>query len=372
MTLNASAAPKEIAVVLFNLGGPDKQESIKPFLFNFFMDKNIIPLPTPLRWMIAKYISVSRSKREAGVSYGVLGNKSPLLENTEAQAQALEAFLNCDPKLKFKVYVCMRYWHPMAQDVVERVHRDNPDQIILLPLYPQFSTTTSWSSFEVWREAVAKTPMDTKTSFICCYPLLPQFVSASASLIRQHYDAMGNNPRVLFSAHGLPEDIIHKGDPYQWQCEKSAAAIAAATGIESLDWQICYQSRVGPKAWLRPSTEEAIRRAAQDDVPVLIYPHAFVSEHVETLVELDAEYRHLAHEVGVPGFGRVPTVSVSDAFIEGLAAMVMSRLDVPGIAPNAGGRICPSGFTKCCMGQDIALEGARPCAILSPQVTVGV
>jgi len=374
MSIHAAITPKEIAVVLFNLGGPDSCETIKPFLFNFFMDRNIIPAPAPIRWMIAKYISITRSKGAAGTSYAALGNKSPLLENTRAQASALQTMLNTDPSMKFRVHVCMRYWHPMADEIVERVHHDNPDQIILLPLYPQFSTTTSWSSLEQWDIAAKKTQMDAKTSMICCYPTLPQFVAASAALVREQYLAMqtaGYTPRVLFSAHGLPEDIIHKGDPYQWQCEKSASAIAGATGIENLDWQICYQSRVGPKKWIGPSTDEAIRQAARDGVPVLIYPHAFVSEHVETLVEIEEEYRHLASGLGIPAFGRVPTVSVQQAFIQGLAAMVTSRLNVPGIAPDCGGRICPSGFTRCCMGQNIALEGSRPCAVLSPQVTLG-
>jgi ferrochelatase len=370
MSLNAAPAPKDIAVVLFNLGGPDSRETIRPFLFNFFMDKNIIPAPKPIRWMLARYISITRTRGAAGTSYAMLGNKSPLLDNTNAQARALEAVLNTDPKIKFRVHVCMRYWHPMADEVVQAVHHDNPDQIILLPLYPQFSTTTSWSSLEDWRRAAAKTQMDAKTSLICCYPTQPGFVAASAALIRQHYEAMGNRPRLLFSAHGLPEDIIRGGDPYQWQCEKSAAAIAAATGIENLDWQICYQSRVGPKKWIGPSTADAIEQAARDNVPVLIYPHAFVSEHVETLVELDEEYKHLAHGLGLPGYGRVPTVSVQQAFIAGLAAMVQSRLDVPGIAADCGGRICPSGFTRCCMGMDLQLEGARPCHVLSPQITL--
>lgn len=374
MTLHAGIAPKEIAVVLFNLGGPDKQESIKPFLFNFFMDKNIIPAPKPVRWLLAKYISITRTRGAAGTSYAALGNKSPLLDNTLAQAAALESTLNTDPRVVFKVHVCMRYWHPMAPEVAQRVHHDNPDQIILLPLYPQFSTTTGWSSLGAWQEATAKTEIDAPISVICCYPTLPQYVAASAALVREKYAAMqasGHTPRVLFSAHGLPEDIIRKGDPYQWQCEKSAAAIVAALDIPDLDWQICYQSRVGPKKWIGPSTDEAIHQAAKDNVPLLVYPHAFVSEHVETLVEIEEEYRELAHELGIPAFERVPTVSVQKAFIDGLAAMVHSRIDVPGIAPDVGGRICPSGFTKCCMGQSIAVDGARPCAILSPQISLG-
>jgi ferrochelatase len=367
---------KQIAVVLFNLGGPESQKTIRPFLFNFFMDKNIIPLPAPLRWLVAQYIARTRSRKQAGTSYARLGYKSPLLDNTNAQARALETVLGPG----FKVYVCMRYWHPMAGEVVAQVKSDNPDQIILLPLYPQFSTTTTWSSYQTWQDAAARHDLDMPASFVCCYPTQGGFIEASAALVRSYYSALKIDtetrgkkaPRVLFSAHGLPEDIIAGGDPYQWQCETSAAAIAATTGIKDLDWQICYQSRVGPKKWIGPSTEAALHQAAQDNVPVLIYPHAFVSEHVETLVEIEEEYRELAAHIGVPGFERVPTVSVHEAFIKGLASVVRSRVDVAGVGSNMLGRICPSGFSRCCMGQGLHLEGARACDVKAPQVTIGV
>lgn len=367
--------PKNIAVVLFNLGGPDSRETIKPFLFNFFMDKNIIPLPKFPRYLIAKYIAGTRSKKQAGDSYARLGNKSPLLDNTRAQAAALEAVLGPG----FKVHVCMRYWHPMAQEVAAQVKDDNPDQVILLPLYPQFSTTTGWSSFGEWEKAARALDMDIPTSLICCYPTENGFIEASAQLVRSYYQALKTDadakglkaPRVLFSAHGLPEDIIRGGDPYQWQCERTAEAIAQQTNIAGLDWEICYQSRVGPKKWIGPSTEEALQKAAADQVPVLVYPHAFVSEHVETLVEIEEEYRELAAHIGIPMFGRVPTVSVNEQFIKGLANMVHARVGVVGVGSNVLGRVCPAGFTRCCMGQGLHLEGARVCDVKVPQVRVG-
>lgn len=370
---------KQIAVVLFNLGGPDKLESIKPFLVNFFMDPNIIRAPKFVRWGLAQYIAFTRSRKQAGESYAKLGNKSPLLENSRAQATALSTRLNTDPAIKFTVHVCMRYWHPMADEVAQKIKNDNPDQIILLPLYPQFSTTTTWSSFGEWQKACARVDMDKPTGFVCCYPTQGGFVAASADLIRTQYDAMREEvegqgmraPRVLFSAHGLPEDIIRDGDPYQWQCEKTAEVIAASMGVPDLDWQVCYQSRVGPKKWIGPSTEEALHKAAADKTPVLVYPHAFVSEHVETLVEIEDEYREIAEHLGVPMFARVPTVSVHKAFIEGLAEVVRSRVDVAGIGPDVIGRICPSGFTRCCMGQGIELVGARACHEKAPQVAIG-
>ncbi|MBU6235105.1 MAG: ferrochelatase [Alphaproteobacteria bacterium] len=370
---------KNIAVILFNLGGPDSRETIKPFLFNFFMDPNIIRAPKFVRWCLANYIAFSRSRKQAGDSYARLGNKSPLLENTRAQATALSMRLNNDSTIKYTVHICMRYWHPMADEVVQKVKNDNPDQIILLPLYPQFSTTTTWSSFGEWQKAALKHDLDKPSSLVCCYPSNAGFIAASADLVKTQYEAMRDEcmgqgmkaPRVLFSAHGLPEDIITDGDPYQWQCEKTAELITAAIQVPELDWQICYQSRVGPKKWIGPSTEEALHKAATDNVPVLVYPHAFVSEHVETLVEIEEEYREMAEHMGVPMFARVPTVSVHKAFIDGLAAVVRSRVGVAGVGPDVVGRVCPSGFTRCCMGQGVEMVGARACDVKAPQVILG-
>ncbi|MDB5492620.1 MAG: Ferrochelatase, protoheme ferro-lyase [Micavibrio sp.] len=346
---------RKIAVVLFNLGGPDAQESIRPFLKNFFMDKNIITAPWPVRFFLSELISRKRSKKEAGKSYGLLGHKSPLLENTKAQAAALENALNdSDPSCTWKTFTCMRYWHPMSDAVTKDVQSWQPDEIVMMPLYPQFSTTTSWSSFEDWHRAAAETGLSVATRTICCYPFNYGFIEASAHLIRRAHDEFivahpNLFPRVLFSAHGLPEKIIEGGDPYQWQCEQSAKAIAEATGIANLDWQICYQSRVGRLKWIGPSTDEALRRAAKDNVPVIIYPHAFVSEHVETLVEIEIEYRHLAEQLGVPGFVRVPTVSTAPEFIAGLVSEVMNCLN-----NDSRERICPQNFIRCYCQQEMS------------------
>lgn len=346
---------QKIAVVLFNLGGPDSKSSIEPFLMNFFMDKNIIRAPWPIRWLVAKLISKRRSKREAGTSYGELGDKSPLLANSQEQADALESILNKDGNNQFKTFVCMRYWHPMSDEIARAVKSWGADQIILLPLYPQYSTTTTRSSYQVWNNAREKTGLTAPQTLICCYPFDDGFIQASADNVRKIYEqAMketGQRPRILFSAHGLPEDIITDGDPYQWQCEQSAAKMAAATGIENPDWQICYQSRVGPKKWLGPSTEEALEKAAHDKVPVVILPHAFTQEHVETLVEIEIEYREVAHELGITGFYRVPTVSTHPAFIGALADMVRKRIGSENVAPDTGMRLCPKEFCRCAMQQ---------------------
>jgi protoporphyrin/coproporphyrin ferrochelatase len=343
-------APK-IAVILFNLGGPDKAESIRPFLINFFMDKNIIRAPYPVRFLVSRLIAWRRSKNEAGASYGMLGGKSPLLENTQAQAAALESKLGAG----FKVFVTMRYWHPMAAQILKDVQQFAPDEIILLPLYPQYSTTTTRSSFQDWFKEANRAGLDIPTQMVCCYPFDKGFVAASADNIKTAYnDFMRKNgvaPRVLFSAHGLPEKIIAEGDSYQWACIESAKTIAAATEIDNLDWSVCYQSRVGPLKWIRPSTEEALEKAAHDKVPVLIYPHAFVNEHVETLVEIEEEYRHLATEMGITGFERVPTVSCHPDFIAGLADLVREQIGA-GAFPNARNkRVCPLEYSQCCQNE---------------------
>ena len=210
-----------------------------------------------------------------------MGNQSPLLANSLKQAQALEKLLNLEDCGDFKVFISMRYWHPMAEEVVQGVKKWGADNIVLLPLYPQFSTTTTRSSLQNWRKACKAVNLDKPTVTICCYPWEDGFVEASTENIRKIYEQAKREtrkePRLLFSAHGLPEKIIKDGDPYQWQCEQSAEKIVEALDIPHLDWKICYQSRVGPLKWIGPSTEEAITAGGSgtDNVPVIIYPHAF-------------------------------------------------------------------------------------------------
>lgn len=333
-----------------NLGGPDKTESIRPFLKNFFMDKNIIAAPWPVRFLISRLIAWRRGAGEALEAYSKLGGKSPLLDNTELQRTALERTLKQNSDHDVKCFISMRYWHPMSDQVAEQVKTFDPDRVILLPLYPQFSTTTTRSSFQDWDRACKKTGLDKPTLKLCCYPFHNGFIQASADLIvhaARSWPA-GQKMRLLFSAHGLPQKVIDDGDPYQWQCEESARRIAAATGIENLDWQICYQSRVGPLKWIGPSTEEALDKAAADGVGVMVYPHAFVSEHVETLVEIEDEYRHYAAEKGITHFMRVPTVMTHPKFIVGLKDLILEKMDQTGIVSMDGPSICPENFKNCC------------------------
>lgn len=325
------------AVVLFNLGGPDCPEAVQPFLFNLFNDPAIIGAPTPIRWLIAKLIS-SRRAPVARDIYARIGGRSPLLEETRRQAEALESRLGEG----HKVFIAMRYWHPMAPETVAAVKAWGPDRVVLLPLYPQFSTTTSRSSIRQWKKEAVRQGLTAPTETVCCYPTESGFVQACAELVRQGWGqaSAAGRPRVLFSAHGLPKKVVDGGDPYQAQVEQSAAAVAQATGIADLDWSICYQSRVGPLEWIGPSTEAELDRAGADKVPVVVVPIAFVSEHSETLVELDIEYRHRADGLGIPAYVRVPAVGSGPGFIEGLARLVSRPDSCAGKACAAAGRSC--------------------------------
>ena len=333
---------RRIAVVLFNLGGPDGPESVKPFLFNLFNDPAIIGLPGLLRTAVARLIS-SRREKSAQANYDYMGGGSPLLPGTRAQTEALEQALSDRlPADDIKAFICMRYWHPMTEAVAAEVEAWAPDEIVLLPLYPQFSTTTTASSLKLWQETY-RGPGASRA--ICCYPRAEGWVEAQAGLIRESLKTAGDGSiRVLFSAHGIPESLVtNKGDPYAEQVEAGCRAVAERLGLT--DWGLCYQSRVGPMKWLGPSTPEALEQAGRDGVGVVLVPIAFVSEHIETLVELDIEYRELAEEHGIHPYIRVPTVSVTPTFISGLAEGVIAALDRSGTAPFGPG--CQAAWKAC-------------------------
>lgn len=344
----------KIAVVLFNLGGPDRPDSVEPFLFNLFNDPAIIGAPGPVRWCIAKLLS----KRRAPIArqiYARIGGSSPLLANTEAQARALEAALQDLGTVR--CFIAMRYWEPLTEETAEAVRAWAPERIVLLPLYPQFSTTTTASSRLVWHKAARAIGLNVPTTMVCCYPREPGFVQATVKLVREALENASKvgRPRVLFSAHGLPKRVVASGDPYQWQIEQSCAEIVRALGIADLDWIICYQSRVGPLEWIGPATDKEIERAGHNKVPVVLVPIAFVSEHSETLVELDIEYRRIAERAGAPAYVRVPTVSTMPEYIAGLARLVrqaaQTRVEH---LPGESRRICPGSCGKCAMAGEEA------------------
>jgi ferrochelatase len=343
------------AIVLFNLGGPDRLEAVGPFLFNLFYDPAIMTLPSVLRWPLARYIAARRAPVARRI-YERIGGGSPLLRNTEAQALALEAALaESEPDHDVKCFIVMRYWQPRAAGQAAAVQAWRPDRILLVPLYPQFSSTTTASSLREWHDEAARIGLTQPESVLCCYPDEPGLVAAVAQRLGEglaQLDGAMGLPRILFSAHGLPQKMIDAGDPYQWQVERSVAAVMAALRRPVRDHVISYQSRVGSLQWLEPSTEAEIRRAGAAAIPLVVVPIAFVSEHSETLVELDIEYRHVADAAGVPAYIRVPTVDTLPSFIGGLAAAVRSVLQRgPALCSVAGGRLCPAGFRLCAFQQ---------------------
>ncbi len=316
----------KLAVVLFNLGGPDGPDAVQPFLHNLFCDPAIISLPWIVRAPLGRFIA----KRRAPIAreiYARIGGGSPIVPETRKQAQALEQALSHDG-IEAKCFIAMRYWHPFSDEAATQVKAFAPDRIVLLPLYPQFSTTTTRSSVKDWGRAARKAGLDQPHSDVCCYPDEAGFVQAMAARIRTAMAGARDDIgwRLLMSAHGLPRRTIEKGDPYQRQVEQTAAAIVRELAMPQLESVVCYQSKVGRLEWIGPSTDDEIRRAGTEGKGVIIAPIAFVSEHSETLVELDIEYRHLAEESGVPDYRRAATVGDDPAFIAGLAGLVRQAL----------------------------------------------
>lgn len=337
---------RRLAVVLFNLGGPDSLQAVRPFLFNLFNDPAILSLPAVVRTPLAALIAQVR-KRPAQANYAMMGGASPLLPETQAQASALEQKLAAELSgAESRVFIAMRYWTPDSAAAVREVAAFEPDDIVLLPLYPQFSTTTTASSMKAWTAAYQGPG---RVRAICCYPQAAGFIGAHARKIEAAWAASGKPgpARLLFSAHGLPEKVVAAGDPYQAQVEATSAAVAERLG-HGWDWRVCYQSRVGPLKWLGPSIPEAIEQAAREGRGVVVAPIAFVSEHVETLVELDHDYAKLAKEKGCPFYVRVPALGTEPLFIEALAQLVVQALRREGGTASAvGGRWCERKWRAC-------------------------
>ena len=341
------------AIVLFNLGGPDRPQSVRPFLFNLFNDPAIIRLPSPVRWLLAHLIAWRRA-RKARAIYDQLGGGSPLLANTVAQALALSRA--CKDPGSVKVFVAMRHWNPLTPISVRAVKEMAPERVVLLPLYPQFSTTTTLSSHQAWMLEAGRQGLDCPHHLVCCYPTLRGFVVALAKLAKEglieaRAKAPDARPLVIFSAHGLPRRIVVAGDPYQKQVEASAAAVAAELGLADGDWMIAYQSRVGPLEWIGPACDAAIVEASRAGRAIVLVPIAFVSEHSETLVELDIDYRHLAEHHRAPAYVRVSTVGTHPDFINGLADLVgMAGGDARGDARGDSGPVAPGAGSQACAG----------------------
>jgi ferrochelatase len=335
------------AIILFNLGGPDKLESVEPFLFNLFNDPAILNLPTFLRYPLAKLIS-NRRAPVAKKIYAELGGSSPILKLTKEQSDALEIKLNqTQGKDEYKCFIIKRCWNPRAKDVIKDVQSYGPDEVVLMPLYPQYSAATSGSSIKEWKDICKKNNYHVKTSTICCYPTDQNFINAHTKEITKKIKGL-KNFKLIFSAHGLPEKNIKKGDPYQWQVEQSVKKIVESLNDENLDWILSYQSRVGPLKWIGPSTETTIIENSKIGKHIVLVPIAFVSEHSETLVELDIEYKEIADANGCKNYTRVPALGINEDFIKAMSELIIKKneykINEYLYPPKTQ---CPSNLKKC-------------------------
>ena len=331
------------AIILFNLGGPDSLDAVQPFLFNLFNDPALINLPGILRYPLAKFIS-NRRAPVAKAIYAEIGGKSPILQETQSQADAIEEILRKE-KDEYKCFIVMRCWNPRAADVIKKVKKYNPLQIILLPLYPQYSNATSGSSIKEWLDICKKENLNVETKTICCYPTEKNFILSYSNLIKKKINLKKLQETILiFSAHGLPENKIKQGDPYQWQVENTVKQLVEKLSIKNLNYILSYQSRVGPLKWIGPSTETIIKEESKKKKIIIVVPVAFVSEHSETLVELDIEYKKLAVENGSRDYLRVPAVTVDSDFINSLKSSILSATSCDRFSSSIR---CLAKFKKC-------------------------
>ncbi len=320
---------KSIAVVLLQLGGPDSLEAIEPFLYNLFCDPDIIDFPGAFlaRKPLARFISSRRSKKVIE-NYRAIGGKSPILELTKTQATSLERELN--KTISAKVFVAMRYWHPLMEKVVREIQMGRFDKIILLPLYPQYSQATTGSSLNEWnRQCVLKNLSATSTKTISSFHNHPLYIEAIVENIRitmtKFSEFAAGEIDLVFSAHGTPMSLVKKGDPYKEQIEETVRLV-----MESGQWNsphiLCYQSKVGPVKWLKPSLRETIHTLAEKGRKhLLIVPISFVSDHIETLHEINILIRKEAEQLAIERFELMPALNDSPKFILCLTQLVLEK-----------------------------------------------
>jgi protoporphyrin/coproporphyrin ferrochelatase len=314
-----------IAVILFNLGGPDSLLSVRPFLFNLFSDPDIFkfPLGVVTQKLFAALIARRRAP-EATKGYAAIGGKSPLLENTQTQAIALQLALGDTDA--YDVYVCMRYWHPLTREVVTELKQKQYERVILLPLYPQYSITTTGSSYNEFQRECRRQGYQPQTVLIKQWYDHPEYQRAIVDTLQQEVkrfpDPRPDHIELLFSAHGLPQKIIDRGDQYEQQIRATYESVNAQLGWPHTT--LCYQSRVGPLQWLKPYTEEVIREKAAAGVEqLLVYPIAFVSDHIETLYELGQQYAQLARDSGIAHYRVAPAMNDHPLLIRALKNLVI-------------------------------------------------
>ncbi|MFZ6016180.1 MAG: ferrochelatase [Nitrospirota bacterium] len=320
-----------IGVILLNLGGPDSLQAVRPFLYNLFSDRQIIQLGPPfMQKPLAWLISSIRSKKTEQF-YSFIGGKSPILNITIAQAKALEESLNKRAEVLnfqtselpnfrtvFRVYIAMRYWHPLIEEVIPEIYNAKIKKLIALSLYPQYSVTTSGSSLSKFKEVMAKYPVE-----IFCIPSWfnhPLYIEALVDVIKKGLEKGGGDIHVLFSAHSLPQKFIDEGDPYVHQI---MGTIGEVTKQIPIKWHLSYQSKSGPVRWLEPSTDEKLKELAREGVRnILVVPISFVSDHIETLYEIDVLYKKMADRLGI-NLRRTESLNIHPLFIEALKDMVI-------------------------------------------------
>ncbi len=329
---------KKYGIVLLQLGGPDSLDAVEPFLYNLFRDPDIInfPLSFLFRKRLAKIIAEKRSPK-IREHYHHMGGKSPILELTQAQANALEEQLN--KSIDARVVIAMRYWKPFTDEAIQELKKDGISDIILLPLYPHYSVSTTGSSVNEWNRAVKRENVEHwNVQLIREYPTHPDFVASFIDRINEGLDRFPEDKRnevhLVFSAHGTPTKLVRKGDPYKYQIEDSVKAIMRNGGYTH-NHTLCFQSRVGPEKWLEPFTDDTVERLTKEGVQhMLIIPVAFVSEHIETLFELDVEVREIAEEHGIEQFEVMPALNDHPQYIKALADLTLSAVQKKEIHPE--------------------------------------
>lgn len=324
-----------IGVLLLNLGGPDELKDVGSFLFNLFSDPEIIRLPfswlqKPLAWVIA-----SRRRKTSEANYQQIGGGSPIRQITETQAEALKSQLR-KKGWEANVYIGMRYWHPFTEEAIASIKRDKVEKVVILPLYPQFSISTSGSSFRLLEKLWKEDPelQQIEYTVIPSWYQEPSYLQAMSQLIAQELSQFPNPNEItiFFSAHGVPVSYVEEaGDPYQKEIEECTKLIMRTLNRPN-PHTLAYQSRVGPVEWLKPYTEDKIPElGAQGIKDLVVVPISFVSEHIETLQEIDIEYRELAEESGIHNFRRIPALNTHPLFIDSLTNLVTNALNSPNV-----------------------------------------
>jgi ferrochelatase len=326
------ARNESTAVVLFQLGGPDRPEAVEPFLYNLFCDPDIIDLPGAflIRKKLAKLISTLRAPKVVEL-YRQIGGKSPILDQTEEQARSIKSHL-AQMGIDIPVYIAMRYWHPMTDEVLARLIREGVGQLILLPLYPHYSKATTGSAMNELLRILKRDNQGGRLRYtlIHSYPEHPMYIKALTERIKDtliKFDPkVRNQVYLIFSAHGTPLKLVREGDPYSHQVRLTYEAVMNMGNFD-LPSVLCFQSKVGPQRWLEPSLVNTIEKLAGDGVKqMLIIPISFVSEHIETLSEIGIEARHQANSLGVENFEVMPALRVHPRFIQCLAELILDKL----------------------------------------------